>query len=163
MDEIEVFHGSVDVVQRPLCNYGRPDLDFGRGFYLTDIKAQAIEWAKRISSQKGGQALINIYKLNKSAFLEKGRCKIFKSYDFEWLEFIVASRNGDNPAEDYDYIEGGVANDRVIDTVNLYMAGLITREQALRNLVYKKPNNQISLLNQSLTDKYLIYERFETL
>ena len=61
----------------------------------------------------------------------------------------------------YDYIEGGVANDRVIDTINLYMAGLMDSDTALRRLAIHRPNNQICLLNQELTDKYLIYERTE--
>ena len=64
-------------------------------------------------------------------------------------------------SKDYDYIEGGVANDRVIDTVNLYLAGLMTQETALARLSEHKPNNQICLLNQSLTDKYLIFDGTE--
>lgn len=52
----------------------------------------------------------------------------------EWLEFIVANRQGLNKAENYDYVEGGVANDRVVDTVNLYIAGLLEMETALREL-----------------------------
>lgn len=38
-------------------------------------------------------------------------------YDIQWLDFIVASRKGQKPWEEYDIIEGGVANDQVIDTV----------------------------------------------
>ena len=80
----------------------------------------------------------------------------------EWLEFIVASRKGLNPAAEYDYIEGGVANDRVIDTINLYMAGLMSADIALKRLSEHQPNNQICLLSQSITDKYLSYERSES-
>ena len=50
---------------------------------------------------------------------------------------------------------GGVADDRVIDTVNMYIQGFIDRDRALNNLRYMKPNNQICLLNQGLLDKYL--------
>lgn len=87
----------------------------------------------------------------------EGRCKIFTSYDAYWLEFIVANRRGDNVASEFDYIEGGIANDRVIDTVNLYIQGLVDSATALQQLAFYKPNNQICLLNQSLTDKYLQY------
>ncbi|MGM9717332.1 MAG: DUF3990 domain-containing protein, partial [Prevotella sp.] len=52
-------------------------------------------------------------------------------------------------------IEGGVANDRVIDTVEDYMIGRITAEQALGQLKYAKPNHQICILNQEIIDKYL--------
>ena len=67
----------------------------------------------------------------------------------------------ENPASIYDYVEGGVANDRVIDTINLYMSGLMSADVALQRLAQYQPNNQICLLDQSITDKYLVYERTE--
>ncbi len=59
--------------------------------------------------------------------------------------------------KEFDVIEGGVADDRVIDTVENYINGDITAEQALGQLLYKHPNNQICILNQEIIDKYLIY------
>ena len=56
---------------------------------------------------------------------------------------------------DYDIIEGGIANDRVFNTIELYAAGLTPMSEALRKLQYEKPNNQICLLSQPLVDKYL--------
>lgn len=55
----------------------------------------------------------------------------------------------------YDMVEGGVANDNVIDTVEDYENGIITAEQALGQLIYKKVNHQICILNQEIIDKYL--------
>ena len=52
-------------------------------------------------------------------------------------------------------IEGGVANDRVIDTVEDYMTGRITAEQALGQLRFAKPNHQICILDQQVIDTYL--------
>ena len=75
-----------------------------------------------------------------------------------WLDFIVGNRQGKNPAKDYDYVEGGIANDRVIDTVNLYIAGFYDTESALQQLAFHKPNNQICILNQELLNKYLEYD-----
>ena len=95
--------------------------------------------------------------------MAEAKCKIFEAYDAEWLEFIVASRRGLNPSAAYDYIEGGVANDRVVDTVNLYMAGLMDVETALKRLAMHQPNNQICMLNQAITDKYLTYEGVDTI
>ena len=90
-------------------------------------------------------------------------CKVFNAYDKDWLEFIVASRRGEPVANNYDYIEGGVANDRVVDTVNLYMAGLMDEDTALMRLSQHQPNNQMCLLSQELTDKYLIFDGTETI
>ena len=54
-------------------------------------------------------------------------------------------------------VEGGIANDNVIDTVEDYENGIITAEQALGQLIYKKLNHQICILNQAIIDKYLIF------
>ena len=154
---LTVYHGATDVVSSPICAFGRPRLDFGQGFYVTDIKEQAIRWAKTMSGKRSLPPVLNIYTLNRELILLEGKHKIFTSYDAEWLDFIVANRRGENLASEYDYIEGGIANDRVIDTVNLYIQGLIDSATALQQLAFYKPNNQICLLNQSLTDKYLHY------
>lgn len=154
---LTVYHGATDVVSSPICAFGRPRLDFGQGFYVTDIKEQAIRWAKTISGKRSLPPVLNIYTLDRELILLEGKHKIFTSYDAEWLDFIVANRRGENLASEYDYIEGGIANDRVIDTVNLYIQGLIDSATALQQLAFYKPNNQICLINQSLTDKYLHY------
>lgn len=154
---LTVYHGATDVVSSPICAFGRPRLDFGQGFYVTDIKEQAIRWAKTMSGKRSLPPVLNIYTLERELILLEGKHKIFTSYDAEWLDFIVANRRGENLASEYDYIEGGIANDRVIDTVNLYIQGLIDSATALQQLAFYKPNNQICLINQSLTDKYLHY------
>ena len=89
--------------------------------------------------------------------LSNFRCKIFRDYNGEWLDFIVESRLGNKPWLKYDYIESGVANDRVIDTINLYMADLMTRDVAIGRLAEHRPNNQMCILNQEIIDKYLEY------
>lgn len=44
---LTVYHGSTYRVEQPLAGVCRPNLDFGVGFYLTDLKDQAIRWALR--------------------------------------------------------------------------------------------------------------------
>ena len=101
--------------------------------------------------------------MNRDAILLDMRCKVFKAYDIEWLEFIIGNRSGQNPAKDYDYVEGGVANDRVVDTVNLYTAGLMDLDTALRELSKHQPNNQMCILNQEIISKYFVYDGTESL
>ena len=76
---------------------------------------------------------------------------------FIWLEFVVACRKGIDKTN-YDIVEGGVANDQVIDTVEDYENGRITAEQALDQLKYQKPNNQICFRNQEVIDKYILFK-----
>lgn len=107
--------------------------------------------------------VVNKYALNRDAVLKEFRCRIFPEYNGEWLDFIVASRIGQKPWLPYDYIEGGVADDRVIDTINLYMSDLISRDKALERLSEHHPNTQICLLSQDLIDKYLDFHGTESI
>lgn len=157
MEKFEVYHAGTECILKPDCDKGRINLDFGKGFYLTDIYDQAVMWAERKSRERRQEAVINVYRLDKSVIIREGRIKVFNSYDDDWLDFIVACRNGYDVRAKYDYIEGGVANDRVINTVNLYMQGYISKDRALDNLRYIKPNNQICISNQKLLDKCLEY------
>ncbi|MDY6106682.1 MAG: DUF3990 domain-containing protein [Candidatus Limisoma sp.] len=159
MEKRTLYHGSTDIVERPLVSIGRKDLDFGPGFYLTPLHEQASQWAKRtMTIRKATQAIVNVYE-----FTLPTDCNIkrFDAYDKEWLDFIVDSRKGKCPWEGYDIIEGGVANDRVIDAVEAYINGYADVEHTLRQLVYHKPNYQICILNQQITDEYLQYKSNE--
>jgi len=42
-----VYHGSHMNVKTPDINYGRFNLDFGKGFYVTTLQKQADKWARR--------------------------------------------------------------------------------------------------------------------
>ncbi len=42
---ITLYHGSYIVVSSPLVGLGRKKVDFGQGFYLTNLHEQAKAWA----------------------------------------------------------------------------------------------------------------------
>lgn len=157
--KITVYHGATQIIDAPLCSVGRSNLEFGQGFYVTDLKEQAIKWAQTIAPRRIEKPLLNIYELDKEAILAEAKCKIFTAYDKEWLDFIVGNRQGQKLAEEFDYIEGGIANDRVIDTIKFYIGGVMDEASTLRQLAFHKPNNQICILNQELLNKYLKYVR----
>ncbi len=157
----KVYHGGTSVVAQPLCAVGRDNLDFGKGFYLTEMRQQAVEWATRIANI-GLPQWLNIYELDNRK-LVGFRYKQFVAYDADWLHFIAQSRNGLKPWSDYDIIEGGVADDRVVDTIEFYLNGDITEEMALRRLSMHQPNNQICILNQNIIDECLHFVTSEPL
>lgn len=163
MSNIIVYHGGTETIENPICKFGRKNLDFGQGFYVTNLREQAVSWANNMARNRKMPAVLNRYRLDREAILQNARCKIFKAYDKEWLEFIVGNRTGQELAKDYDYVEGGVANDRVVDTINLYIAGLMELSTALRELSKHQPNNQICILSQDLINKYLEYDGTEEL
>ena len=41
MSEVVVYHGGTEPIATPICKFGRPNLDFGQGFYATNIREQA--------------------------------------------------------------------------------------------------------------------------
>lgn len=158
----KVYHGGTCIVDMPLCHVGRNNLDFGKDFYVTDIREQAIGWATRIVNL-GLPQWLNVYELDMEFIQNKAKGIVFKSYDQKWLDFIVDSRNGNKPWLGYDYVEGGVADDRVITTIEDYINGDISMEFALKRLSEHQPNNQICILSQSLIDKCLQYIKSEPL
>lgn len=51
-DKIEIYHAATEPIARPLCGVGRKNLDFGPGFYLTDVYDQAVLWANRRATER---------------------------------------------------------------------------------------------------------------
>lgn len=153
-----VYHGSTDIIPHPLVDYGRLGLDFGRGFYLTSLPEQAQKWADRVARQRLTQPVVNVYELDIACVKREFRCLEFTSYDKQWLDFIARCRTSYDPTPEWDLIEGGIANDRVIDTVEGYINGTIDTNHALQELAKHQPNQQICILNQVIIDKYLRYK-----
>lgn len=163
---ITLYHGSFIAVPTPFVGLGRKKVDFGQGFYLTKLYQQAASWSETIAERKGRftQPIVSEYELDFDAIkAEDFRIKVFESYDLEWLEYVIDCRRGGEMQRKYDIVEGGVANDNVIDTVEDYENGIINAEQALGQLRYKKVNHQMCILNQEIIDKYLIFKSSETL
>lgn len=115
-------------------------MDFGRGFYLTPLYEQAEKWCGRFK-RRGKDAVISKYVFDENM---ESKLKILKfdSYSEEWLDFILNCRRGKDTT-DYDLVIGGIANDRVFNTIELFFDGLIDKNEAIKRLQYEKPNLQI--------------------
>ncbi|MBR1786522.1 MAG: DUF3990 domain-containing protein [Paludibacteraceae bacterium] len=149
-----LYHTSYTEIIHPDLQHSRPCLDFGIGFYLTALRIQAERYGERFV-RRGQNAIMNIYQFEEE--YEGCKCKFFPAYDGEWLDFITACRKG-LPHEQFDIIEGGIADDQVFDTIDLYFSGIFTREQALGKLQEKKPNHQICITSQTVLDNYLHFK-----
>ncbi len=134
----KVYHGATNIVASPLCHIGRDNLDFGKGFYVTDFREQAVSWATRVVNL-GLPQWLNIYELNVDYVSEYARCKTFTAYNEEWLDFIVKSRQGKK------------------------LNGDISMEYALKRLSEHQPNNQICIISQEILDKSLHFIKAEPL
>ena len=57
-----LYHGGTDIVKEPRIITSYTGRDFGIGFYTTDIKEQAVKWAKRQALyRKKEDAILNGY------------------------------------------------------------------------------------------------------
>ncbi len=153
---MKLYHGSYISVPEPLTGVGRRELDFGPGFYVTNIREQAERWAQRVCVIRAVETpIISTYEFDEARLPASARRLRLEHYDQEWLDFIVKSRRGEEPWIDYDIIEGGVANDQVIDTVEDYFAGRISAEQAIGQLRFVKPTHQMCISSQLIVDHCL--------
>lgn len=155
---MEVYHASTMVVQHPDTQHSRDYLDFGKGFYLTTLREQAEKYATRFT-RRGKTAILNTYELDVPNTYKSLN---FPKYDEAWLDFVTECRAG-HMGGDYDIIQGGIANDKVFRTVDLYFSGDISKQECLNRLIYEKPNNQICIRNQGILDKYLTFKSSEQL
>lgn len=150
-----LYHGSHLEICQPNIAFSRPKLDFGQGFYTTPIKQQAINWANRLK-RLGKSAVLNSYEFDEQLFKRFNTLE-FYSYNEQWLDFILANRTGQK-VESFDIIIGGVANDRVFNTIELFIENLINKQEALGRLIYEENNLQICFLNQEIIRQHLIFK-----
>lgn len=135
-----VYHGGGTVVTSPDLDHSRKAVDFGPGFYTTPIAAQAKSWAEK-RKRKSGVAVVSMYELNEALIRDLSVLR-FDSYSEEWLDFIVACRSL-NDTTGWDVVFGGVANDKVFDTLEAFFDGFATKVQTIDKLRMEKPNMQI--------------------
>lgn len=134
--DITVYHGSYMEVAVPdveKCRYGK---DFGRGFYVTTDRAQAVRFTrtavkKAISdgliSGDTKEGVLNVYTIQSD--IMKLKKYEFSDADKEWLHCVVAHRKLNSFKDeldkwtDYDIIAGKIANDNTNLVITAYMDG----------------------------------------
>jgi len=145
---MKVYHGSYMTVSEIDLTKGRSNLDFGKGFYVTNIRSQAEYWATRTGKFHKTDGIVSEFEFYENAF-EHFELNVlrFSGYTEQWLDFVVLNRDPKSPipAHDYDIVEGPVANDDVNDRIDDYLAGVVTKTDFLNELVYHKPTHQICL------------------
>ena len=135
-----VYHGSGLAIETPDLVHSRKAVDFGAGFYTTPILKQAVNWCEK-RRHRWGSAVVSRYAFDENA-AAKLKVLRFDEYSDAWLDFIVECR-GEKDRTDWDIVIGGVANDKVFDTLEAFFDGFATREQTIAKLRYEKPNLQV--------------------
>ena len=143
---MKVFHGGCTEIREIDLSKGRSNLDFGKGFYVTNIRSQAEYWADRMGKFHNVDGVVSEFEFYERAFTDKMyKVLRFDGYNEEWLDFVVLNRDPitEEQRHDYDIVEGPVANDDVNDRIVDYLEGLVSKADFLTELSFHKPTHQI--------------------
>lgn len=109
-----LYHGSnmkIESINLAMC---RPYKDFGRGFYLTDMKEQSERMAQRVARIYGGSPVLNVFEI------QDGFTRI------------------------PDIVIGPVADDNMALLFRQYENEVVDFETLLKGMIYKETSSQYS-------------------
>lgn len=150
-----LYHGSNTDIKEINLAMCRPYKDFGQGFYLTVLKEQAEKMANRVARIYGGTPILNIYMIDDSfRQIDDLNIKDFGTETSEeWARFVRNNRNRKfvnfsdaecNFGNKYDIVIGPIADDNMALLFRQYENGVITFQNMLNGIIYKKTSNQYS-------------------
>lgn len=143
---MKIYHGSIEIVEKPEIRESNRTLDYGHGFYTTSSYEQAEAWVKRRMAEKRAmQGYVCVYKLDESA-IQGMSTLTFETPTEDWVDFVMKNRTQKGYVHDYDIVYGPVANDRVYASFALYEGGLINKQTLIAELKTYK-----------LVDQYLFH------
>ena len=138
---MKLYHGSNVSIEVIDLSKSRPGKDFGKGFYLSADKQQAIEMAESKVAFLGGEPIVTEFEFDDNIIASgKLKVKTFNTYTKEWAKFVYDNRENfsDTPIHDFDIIYGPIANDRVGAQIRNYKNESINLDELLRRIKYIK-------------------------
>ena len=138
---MKLYHGSNTVIEQIELSKCKPFKDFGQGFYLTEIREQAEQIAKRTSAIYGEEPVVTEFD---ETALNALSVKTFEEPSEEWALFIIANRdrNEAHPIHCYDVVIGPVADDTIATLFRNFDDGIIDLQMLVNGLKHKKVSYQ---------------------
>lgn len=143
---ITLYHGSnvdIETIDLDRCH---PDKDFGKGYYLTDIRDQAETMAMRRTRIAGeGTPTLTAYEFDDRLLGGADlKIKIFDAPCEEWALFVLANREASitGYTHDYDIVVGPIADDGVAFQLDRYTRHMISLATLVEELTYRRLNRQ---------------------
>lgn len=154
-----LYHGSLEIVEKPQIRLANRTLDYGAGFYTTTSKNQAQLWVKRRMTGQAKKGYINFYQFEAETMKHLSILN-FPTPSEEWVDFVMANRIDRNFTHNYDIVSGPVANDRAYAAFALYEGGLLNKKELIQELkTYELVDQLLFHTNKALT--YLNYIKAE--
>lgn len=162
----KLFHGSPNIIEKPIYGYGKPYNDYGLGFYCTDSLQMAKEWG--VDKDKDGYA--NCYELECDGL----QILNLNSPDYcilHWLTILLKNREFDIPSglaldakeyllanfsvdyENYDAIIGYRADDSYFSFAQDFINGTISYRQLNNAMHLGKLGQQFVLKSKTAFDR----------
>ena len=170
----KLYHGSCDIIKKPVFGYGKTYNDYGLGFYCTDSLEMAKEWG--VGFRHNGYA--TCYELECSE-LDILNLNDAKYGILHWLAILLKNREFDIPSalaleakqyllenflvdyEHYDAIIGYRADDSYFSFAQDFINGTISYRQLNNAMHLGKLGQQFVLKSKKAFDR-IVYIGYET-
>ena len=156
---MKLYHGSNTKIEKIDLSKCKPYKDFGQGFYLTEIKEQAEQMAKRTATIYGGEPTVSEFEFDESGLTELS-VKQFDEPNEEWALFVLANRSKENqqPTHSFDIVIGPVADDDIAQLFRNFNDGYINLAMLVEGLKYKKISSQYFFHTETAIKYLKVYE-----
>lgn len=162
----KLYHGSANIIEKPIFGYGKPYNDYGLGFYCTDSLEMAKEWG--VGMDRNGYANcyemecddLRILDLNGSEYcilhwltilLQNREFDIPSGLALEAKEYLLANFNIDY--DRYDVISGYRADDSYFSFAQDFINGTISYRQLNNAMHLGKLGQQFVLKSKLAFDR----------
>ena len=165
MGRIELYHGSRNVVEKPVFDFGNHRNDYGEGFYCTENRESAGEWA----CSDGNDGIINSYTLDTSD-LDVLHLNSDERSSLLWLRILIENRcirpntpimeagmrwlknDPDLDVPECDVITGCAADDSRFSFVQAFLSNGISLEQLSYAMALGNLGEQVVLKSKKAFD-----------
>ena len=158
MNKLTLYHGSTQIVEKPLLGIGKPYNDYGQGFYCT----QSLELAKEWACPSSDDGFANCYELETEG-LKILDLQTEEFCTLHWLGILVNNRKFDLDTplmrqgvyylkenflpelSDFDIIKGYRADDSYFSFARAFLSNQISYSQLQAAMKLGKLGEQIML------------------
>ena len=169
---IKIYHGSDHIIKRPQYLGGKPDNDYGNGFYTTEYEDRARSWATLNGNPD--KSIVNVYDIE----LEELNVLDLNEHGvLSWIAEVVANRGTNQEAasivgkrlvelyrpdsSDYDVIKGYRADDSYTQVVEAFLLNQINIQEVQRLFYKGSLGNQVFLKSEKAFEKIKWVESYE--
>lgn len=163
---LTLYHGSQNIIKKPIFGYGKPYNDYGLGFYCAEDESMACEWA--VQKDRNGYSNIYLMKVNGLRVLNLTDDKYTILH---WLTILLENRHFDIQSDfgeearqylfdnfsldykTYDVIIGYRADDSYFAFAQDFLNGLCSIRKLSKAMYLGQLGEQIVLKSQKAFDR----------